>query len=90
MQQYSFSDLLAHGKNGVERGHGILKNHGDFITANVAHFSFTNLGDFFSVQKNAAALYLTDPVGKEAKDAQRSRGFTGAGLTDQSERLALF
>ncbi len=38
-----FDDLIADGKDGVEAGHGLLEDHGDFVAADFAHLS---LGEF--------------------------------------------
>ncbi len=34
-----FDDLIADGEDGVEAGHGLLEDHGDFVAANLAHLS---------------------------------------------------
>ncbi len=34
-----FNDLHSHGKNRVQRGHGLLENHGDLPAAVLPHFS---------------------------------------------------
>ncbi len=39
VQPQRFADLLAHRKNRVERAERVLKNHGDFLTADSAEFA---------------------------------------------------
>ena len=48
-------DLLSNGKNRVERGHGLLEDHGDFAAANLSHFIFALFQQVLPFKEDLAA-----------------------------------
>jgi len=83
MDADSFGDLSADGHHGIERGHRLLEDHGDFAATDGAHRVFRQR------EKIAASeIYFTADgrVGrKKAQDGERGGGLAGAGLTDEAE-----
>jgi hypothetical protein len=76
-------DLLADGEDGVEGGHGLLKDHGDFAAAEAA--------DGFRREGEEVAAVVVDGAGdgsggiEESEDGEGGNGFAGAGFTDEAE-----
>ena len=49
-----FHDLFAHRLGGVQAGHGILEDHGDFLASQGLHFLFAGLDDVMIAQMHLA------------------------------------
>ena len=90
MEQNHLADLIAHGKNRVEGGHGVLEDHRDILAADGAQFLRAFLQQIFSVEQNLAGGYLSGRIGNQTHDGERGRCFACAGFSDESQRIALF
>ncbi|GGA73012.1 hypothetical protein GCM10011507_25800 [Edaphobacter acidisoli] len=78
-----FGDLAADGHDRVERGHWLLKDHGETATAMAAHGFFRKREEFFACKLNAAGDVRDG--GQEAQQGQRCGGLAAAGFADQTE-----
>ena len=83
----SLRDLVGHRHGGVQRGHGILKDHRDFLAAELPVFVLAESGQILSVKNDAAALNASGRTGDKAHNGQCRRCLAGAGLADQPQRL---
>ena len=83
-------DLLAHGQHRVQGGHGILEDHGDLITADLAHMCLRQIYDALALEGDGAGSDFAGTLGQKAHERQCQRGFTSAGLAHQTQRGTLF
>ena len=82
-----FGELVADGEDGVEGGHRVLKDGGDFASARLSHFL---LGEGEQVASGEADGSGGDFSGgsDEVDDGGGEEGFSGAGFADDAEALA--
>ncbi len=74
-------------KHRIERGHGVLEDHGDLRPANLSHFIHGQLQQILPIELNLARdlpRLLDQP-----HDGQRRHALAAAGLPDHAQRLAL-
>ena len=64
-------DLLLDAVQRVQRGHGLLKDHGDAVAANAAQFVLVQFEQVLSGVVNAAAGVLGQRVGQQTQDGVR-------------------
>ncbi len=83
-------DLVAHAQNGVERGHGVLKDHGYLVAADLPQFRVLHLQDVPTIEQDLAGFHNRRRRWQQAQDGKRRGGFSGAGLAHQAKRFALF
>ena len=89
-------DLDADLHDRVERGHGLLKDHGDVIATNAAKLESGDLEEVvvgvgllrIGAKKRAAALDLARRHGNEAKQREGSDALATAGFADDAEGFA--
>ena len=88
MQPDGFSDLIAYSKDGIERCHRVLKDHGDLVASDLAHLL---LGQFEQIPAFKDDLAFDDlaGMGDQAHDGHGRDAFARAGFTDDAQRLAL-
>ena len=82
-------DLLADGLQGVERGHGVLEDHGDALAADGDPFLFLlELGEIHPAVFDGAVV---DPavIVQKAHEGLRKNRLAGAGLAHDGEALTL-
>jgi hypothetical protein len=83
---YGFGDLIPDAHHWIERGHRLLKDHGEARTADVVHVR--RLGTLEEVfWRTFRTLSKTSPEtcacgGKQAHEGEGSHGFAGAGFAD--------
>ena len=65
MQSNGFRDLIADGHDGIERRHRLLKNHGDFVTANAAHVLIAKRRQIRFLKKQLATNDPADSLRKQ-------------------------
>jgi len=89
MGQHGLGDLIADSHDGVESGHGFLKNHGDAGAAELAHRivrkSSEIAGGTVLVEKYLAGderLWR-----KKTHDGERCNGLAGAGFANQAKHF---
>src|SRR5579872_215477 len=94
MRANGFFDLRANAHDGIEGGHRLLKNHGDFAATQFAHFFRHESGkiqappdsilrDFQPRASGAARAMRFEP-----HQAKREHRLAAAGFPDQAERFA--
>ena len=81
-----FCDLGAYGHDWIQRGHGLLKDHG-YVAASVAAHGFGGEGEEVFAGKGNVSCNVRG-FGKEAKEGQGGGGFAAAGLSYEAEDLA--
>ena len=92
VREDGFGDLVADAHDGVERGHGLLEDHGDGAAAVRAHLIFAESEEVFGFGVRLAGE--ADAAGevrrgrKEAEQGEGGGGLAGAGLADEAEGLA--
>src|SRR5262249_463983 len=85
--QDSLSDLKPYVEDRIQRGHRLLKNHGDLTASNLPHFLIRKRNEVSTIQKN----FTTDDSSRRAhKPCYRHRrdAFTASALSDKTNRLA--
>src|SRR6476660_7138929 len=87
MQSQCFRNLLAHGKNRIQRSHRVLKDHRYVVAAGRAHLGVRELQQILSIEKYLARDNLSG-WRYQSHDRQRRDRFTTAALTDQSQQLS--
>ena len=93
MQAQRFGDLLADRKHRVERGHRLLEDHRHVGTTHRAQRTLRGLSEIeqravTSAQRHGTADDAPAALLHQPHQPQRSHRFTGAGLTDDRQRLA--
>ena len=83
-------DLVAHPHNGVQGGHGILKDHGDLIAADLSQLAVLHLEQILPVEEDLSAADLGGGLGQKPQNGQGGGGLARAGLAHQTQGLALF
>ena len=89
MQAQHFVDLLLDAVQRVERGHRLLKHHGDAVAADTAQLGFAHLQQVLAGIVDAAGRMAGDRVGQQAQDRVGGDRFARAALTHQGQGLAL-
>eukprot|EP01022_Parablepharisma_sp_SALTPOND_P030360 TRINITY_DN760_c2_g5_i1.p1 TRINITY_DN760_c2_g5~~TRINITY_DN760_c2_g5_i1.p1 ORF type:complete len:1316 (-),score=509.04 TRINITY_DN760_c2_g5_i1:3474-7421(-) len=94
VQADRFGDLLADGKDRVQRGHRLLEDHGDLLATDAAHGGVIGLGQVQGLavaaqELHAAAGDLAAAVFDQAHDGQRRHRLARARLADDGQGLAL-
>lgn len=89
MESDGFSDLLAYGENGVQRGRGLLEDVGDFFATNLSKFVFGKGEDGAAVEGDAA--FWTERCGgcEEASEGEARDTFAAAAFPDDGESFAV-
>ena len=90
MGEDGFGDLVSDAHDRVERGHGLLKDHGEAGASQLAHGIVRKLGEIarrsvFREQDFAANAGLRR---QQAHDSQRGDRFPGAGFANQAKNFA--
>ena len=77
-----FRHLRTHGHQRVERGHGLLKNHGDIATTHATHFALGQCQQISPVEQG-----LTAELGfaHQPQQTERSHGLARAGFAHQRQ-----
>ena len=92
MCEDSFSYLAADAHHGVERGHRLLKDHGDGAAAARAHGGFIENEEIFGSVWFAGKLKAARDGRsrwKQPKQSERRCRFAGAGLADEADGFAV-
>lgn len=81
-----FGDLPADGHDWVEGGHGLLKDHGDLTSADLAQVALGAMAEILTLKDDAAGG--AGRVGKQAEEGERGCGLAGSGFADEAEGLS--
>ena len=68
VQFQRLGDLAADGEHRIERGHGILEDHGDAVAANVPQLILTQLEQIAPVKPDFAVNNLAGRLGNQANE----------------------
>src|SRR5262245_8510673 len=80
--------LVADGEHRVERGLGILEDHGDPPPAHPAHLAVALGHEVLALQEDLAPDDASRRPGQKAQDGERRHRLAAAGLAHETERLA--
>ena len=89
MQFNGFYDLFAHLSSGIHTGHGILKDHGDFLAPNGLHLLFPGSHNVVLSQTNGAADNTGGRHGVQLHNGLSGNGLAAAGLSHNGQHLSL-
>ena len=88
MQAHRLGNLISDPHHGIERGHRLLEDHGDAISANFPHFVFVEIEKVGAFEHNGAADNPARRIGHEAHDRKRGHALAASGLADDGQGLA--
>ena len=88
LNERGFRHLFAHTHNGIETGHGILENHGDFVSPQPVEFLLRNLHQITAVIDDLAGLFYGISC-KNPHDGAVCHRFSGSALAHQRQCLPL-
>jgi hypothetical protein len=80
--------LIAHGEDRVERGHGLLKDHGNPVAPDLTHPGFGVAQKVFSLEPDLAADDLSGRLGNELDDGVRRDAFAATRFAHQPQGFA--
>ena len=86
----TFCNLVHNFENRVKTGHRVLENHRDVFAANGLQLLHRQGQHIIAADSNRAAFDNTRRVGDQPQQRQRSRGLSGARLTDQTDGFSAF
>ena len=90
MQHHGLHDLVAAGVHRVERCHGLLKDHGDFVAAHRAHLFFRQLQNIAPLEENLAAQNACRGRGEQTHHIFGRDRLAGTRFADQTKDFPLF
>src|SRR5579859_7688619 len=88
MELEAFTDLTTDRQHRVQRGHRILKNHGDPVTADAADLPVVHFEQVFAVERDTARGDPAWRLGDEAHDRQCRHTLATTRFAHDAERLA--
>src|SRR4051794_9179170 len=80
-------DLIADRAHRIERGHRLLEDHGDLVTAHAAHCVFAQRQKIAAVEAHRSVHDMPLRFGKDAQDRQGAHRFAAARLADHRQRF---
>src|SRR5215510_5725818 len=87
VQTDRLADLIAHGKYRIQRGHGLLKDHGNLVAANFTHLLVAQFEKIMPAIANLAADDLSRRRRDQPHNRKRRDTLATTGLADESEGL---
>ena len=84
----ALAQLATDGVDRVQRGHGVLEDHGDVVAADLLHLSFGHLEQRLAAVADVAALDASRGHVDETHDGERGHGLAASGLADHAEGLS--
>src|SRR5262249_54823399 len=81
--------LAPDGKHGVQRGHGLLEDHGDLAPAYLAHLLFGEPEEILAPEPDLAGDDPARGCRDQTHDRERAHAFAAPRLADERDRLAL-
>ena len=82
-------NLVPHGEDGVQGGHGVLEDHGDLLAPDLLQLPDLHGEDVLPVQLQLPTLHHPGGMGDQLQNGQGGGGLSGAGLAHQTHRPAL-
>ena len=90
VQPDDLGDLLAHGDDRVQGGHGVLEDHRDALAAHVVHLFLAQFQKVPAVEPDSAVLDHGRRLLEHAQYGPGDGRLARAGLAHQAQHLALF
>src|SRR5271165_3310278 len=88
MKPERLRDLLADGKDRIQRGHRVLEDHRDRLTADLAHLRLALLEEILTAKDHLTAVDMAWRDRHESHNRERVYRLAGAGFADDAERRA--
>ncbi len=96
VEEDGLDDLVSDGVDGVERGHGLLEDHGDVVAADLSHLAVVEGeeidGPFgrgrFALEPDVSAVELPRGPGDELERGHGGDGLSAAGLSDDGDGVS--
>ena len=85
---HALGNLRAHGVDGVERGHGVLEDHGHLVAAHRPQLLEGHLEDILPLHEDLAGHNPARRRGHQVEDGQGGGGLSGPCFPHQAEGLA--
>ena len=87
LQQHRLGDLLADLNDGVQAGQGVLEDHGDRVTTDLAHILLGDLQKILAVIDDFTG-FRNGVAGLDTQNSLGGNRLTGTGLTNDGQGLA--
>ena len=87
MDDEGLRQLTIHGKDRVQRGHGLLENNRNGVAADGVHLVHGQGGQFLALKLDGAGVDVAVAV-QQTQDGHGGNRLAGAGLTDDTDGLA--
>ncbi|KUG29211.1 hypothetical protein ASZ90_000913 [hydrocarbon metagenome] len=87
MQADGLGDLLAHPQDGIERGHGLLEDHGDAVAAHPAHGVRGEGAQVRAVEEHPPGVHASRRL-HQPQNGQPEHRLAAPGLADHGQGLA--
>ena len=88
MQHERFRNLVAHTHAGIQARHGVLKNHGNLLSAHGRQFFFRQFQQVAPIKQRLRVLRdECGRAGEESHERGASDRFARTGLPDDAERF---
>ncbi len=81
-------DLIANGKDRIQRGHGFLKDHGDAIATNRSEVAFRELEEVLILEEDSSGDDASRGAGNEAENREGGDAFSTTGFPHQTQDFA--
>jgi hypothetical protein len=88
VQAHDLAELGADRQPGIERGHGVLQDHGDLLAPHAPHLRGRLLEQVLTVEQHPAADDASGRLGDQPHQRQAGDRLTGARFADEGQRLA--
>src|SRR6266571_4208592 len=88
MEDDGFGDLVADGEDGIEGGHRLLEDHGNFFAAHAAHVALLEGEEIAILEEDFTVEDSSRWLGDESENRKRGDGFAAAGFADEGDGLA--
>ena len=86
VQEDHLLDLEPDGEHGIERGHGLLEDHGYLVAPDPANALLVEAQEIGTLEENPAADDPAGRLGDEPKDGQREHRLSAPGLAHETQR----
>ena len=86
VQLECFTDLLTNRQDRIERSHGLLENHADFVASKLTHLLFSRFQQILPIKQDPAC-HASWWLRHQSQHRHGSDGFTTSRLSDDSNRF---
>ena len=89
MDLHPLDQLPANRPCAIQAGHGFLKDHGDVVTAHLAHLTPGQIQQVFALKQDLSTVDISGRFRHELQDGKCRHGLAAARFTDKRECFAL-